>query len=153
MKKIIAIAALAAASIATAHASVSVDHTGRGNTVVPAANAQYAFDLNLAASTVAPQFNTTVVTDAIHAADSTVIASTHFTLPSGVARYYVESDIQGTSSANLAVTTGENATAATLGNDTIKGSAADDAWINVVKTGDLQAGMNHITYTLTAYSD
>lgn len=153
MKKIIAIAALAAASIATAHASVTVDNTGAGSTVVTAANAQYKFDLNLSSSTVAPQFNTTVVGAAIDAANNSVIASTHFTLPAGVVRYVVDSTISDNESSSLAATAGASATDATTGKTTIHGVAGDEAWINVVKLGELEAGVKHITYTLTAYSD
>lgn len=154
MKKIIAIAALAAASITTAYAApVTVNTDGNGSRPNAAGNAQYQFDLDLAQSTFAPQFDTTVVSDAINANKNSVIASTHFKLPEGVARYVLASTISDNAGNALAATAGGAQNDATTGNNTIHGTAGDDAWINVVKVGDLQPGVKHISYTLTAYSD
>lgn len=153
MKKLITAAALIGLFAGQANATVSVDSAGDGTTPAAEANATYAFDLDLQRSTYAPQFTTTVDPSPITAQNGSVIAYTAFTIPTGVVRYVVAPTITGDSRSSLAATVGTLATDATTGRTTIHGSANDVAYINVVKTGELEAGVQHVSYVLTAWSD
>ncbi|EAM8418659.1 hypothetical protein KCR17_003157 [Salmonella enterica] len=153
MKKLITAAALIGLFAAQANANVTVDTDGNGSSAVDSANATYSYDLDLQQATYAPQFTTTIVTDPMAANNGNVIAYTAFKIPTGVVRYVVAPTIEGNSHSSLAATVGAQATDATTGKTTIHGAAGDIAYINVVKTGNLEAGVQHVSYVLTAWAN
>ncbi|EIO8632844.1 hypothetical protein ACNGVM_000480 [Salmonella enterica] len=150
MKKILAIAALTAASISSAHATVTPASTN-DITTNPVVNT-YTFQYNADAPSVAPQFVTTVKTlDPINAGNNTVLADTTFTTDQVSTVYKVEAHYDGDN---------QNAYTAAFSEDGGTGNPAnvyatvgynDVAHIVLIKTGEVAAGTTTVTYTVTGY--
>ncbi|EBJ4579662.1 hypothetical protein QCI94_003739 [Salmonella enterica] len=150
MKKILAIAALTAASISSAHATVNPVATNDvvNNPVV----STYTFDYTANAPSVAPQFNTTVKhIDATAADTNTVLADTTFTTDQVSTVYHVSANYAGD---NLNGYTAAFSADGTTGNPSNVYATVDHnevAHIVLIKTGEVAAGKTTVTYTVTGY--
>lgn len=150
MKKILAIATLTAASISSAHATVT---PGNSNSITEnAVTSTYIFDYTAEAPTVAPQFDTTVKhLDAIAAPLNTVLADTRFTTDQVSTVYKVEATYQGSNSSSYAAAFSSDGAAGNVGNMYATVDYGDVAHIVLIKNGEVVAGTTTVTYNVTGY--
>ncbi|EIE0339719.1 hypothetical protein LCT82_002761 [Salmonella enterica] len=150
MKKLLAIAALTAASMTSAHATVTPVATNdvNSNAVVNT----YTFDYVATTPSVAPQFNTVVKgVDAVNSGTNTVLADTTFTTDQISTVYHVRADYAG---ANLSGYTAAFSSDGNTGNPSnVYATVGHDetAHIVLIKTGEVAAGKTTVTYTVTGY--
>lgn len=153
MKKIIAIAALAAASISTANATQAPSTATSVNTPGAAAGTSFVFDAKQ--PSVAPVFSTSLV-DGINysaAPNGTVLASTRFT-SFGYTDYKVDASYQGANASSLSAAFSDGSHDATNNDVAIQGVAAsaETVRIDLLKEGSISTGATTVTYTVTGYS-
>lgn len=150
MKKILAIATLTAASISSAHATVT---PGNNPTITdnPVTNT-YTFNYTAEAPSVAPQFVTSVKNlDPIHAPTNTVLADTQFTTDQISTAYKVEATYEGDNLNAYAAAFSSNGAAGNVNDAYATVGHGDIAHIVLIKKGEVAAGTTTVTYMVTGY--
>ncbi|EAQ9983120.1 hypothetical protein EAP48_16445 [Salmonella enterica] len=150
MKKILAIAALTAASISSAHATVTPVATNNveTNPVV----STYTFDYVATTPSVAPQFVTSVKSlDATAASTNTVLADTVFTTDQVSTVYKVEAHYDGDNLNGYSAAFSEDGSTGNPSNVYATVGHNEVAHIVLIKTGEVAAGKTTVTYTVTGY--
>ncbi|EAT2562921.1 hypothetical protein EI761_22060 [Salmonella enterica] len=150
MKKILAIAALTAASVSSAHATVTPASSSDINTN-PVVNT-YTFQYPAQEPTVAPQFVTAVRSlDPINAQRDTVLADTSFTTDLVSTVYKVEASYDGDNRTAYSAAFSKDGGNGDPANVYATVGHSDVAHIVLIKTGEVAAGTTTVTYTVTGY--
>ncbi|EKN2274366.1 hypothetical protein PWO62_000468 [Salmonella enterica] len=150
MKKILAIAALTAASMSSAHATISPASTN--DITTNAVINTYTFQYSAQEPSVAPQFVTAVkVLDPIAARTGTVLADTTFTTDNVSTVYQVEAHYDGDNKTAYSAAFSEDGGNGNAANVYATVSHNEVAHIVLIKTGEVAAGTTTVTYTVTGY--
>lgn len=150
MKKILAIATLTAASFGSAHATVAPGNSSAVNS--NPVSSTYTFDYTAEASSVAPQYVTSVKhLDAIAAPNNTVLADTQFTTDQVSTDYKVEATYSGDNSGSYAVAFSRDGATGIVGNIYATVGHGDVAHIVLIKNGEVAAGTTTVTYNVIGY--
>ncbi|EDX6842618.1 hypothetical protein C0V48_001135 [Salmonella enterica] len=150
MKKILTIAALTAASISSAHATVTPASSSEINT--NAVVSTHSFQYSAQEPTVAPQFVTAVKSmDPINAGHGTVLADTTFTTDLVSTVYKVEASYDGDNRTAYSAAFSNNGSNGDPSNVYANVGHSEVAHIVLIKTGEVAAGTTTVTYTVTGY--
>ncbi|EDS4948860.1 hypothetical protein BWQ08_002232 [Salmonella enterica subsp. enterica serovar Redlands] len=150
MKKILAIATLTAASITSAHATVTPTSSNsvQSNAVVNI----YSFDYDATAPSVAPQFDTVVKdVNPTTAVPNTVLADTRFTVDGVSTVYEVAAAYHGANLNSYAAAFSSNGNAGSQTDKYATVERGDVAHIVLLKKADVTPGTTTVTYTVTGY--
>ncbi|EAW1231852.1 hypothetical protein RG97_12360 [Salmonella enterica] len=150
MKKILAIATLTAASITSAHATVTPTNSN-SVTSNPVVNT-YSFDYNATAPSVAPQFDTIIKeSNPIAARSGTVLADTKFNADQVSTVYEVAATYAGDNQNSYAAAFSENGGDGNQLNTFATVNRGDVVHIVLLKEGEVTPGTTTVTYTVTGY--
>ncbi|HCA3619340.1 TPA: hypothetical protein MO359_004536 [Salmonella enterica subsp. diarizonae serovar 61:i:z] len=150
MKKILAIATLTAASITSAHATVTP--TNSNSVLTNAVVNTYSFDYNASAPSVAPQFDTTVKdVNPTTAVPNTVLADTRFTTDGVSTVYEVAATYHGDNLNSYAAAFSSNGNDGNQINTYATVERGDVAHIVLLKKSEVTPGTTTVTYTVTGY--